>query len=203
MRVKICGVRRLEDALMASELGASAVGFVFWPESPRFIDPYRARAIVAALPFGVTAVGVFVDQPAEYVSGVARLLNLGAVQLHGHEPPESYGSSPHRIIKAVPVTNGFNPMEAMAAVPPSVTVLLDAHDPIRRGGTGQTVDWAHAAMSARLRPIILSGGLNAGNVRAAIDAVHPAAIDVSSGVESSPGVKDPNKLRALFDALHK
>jgi phosphoribosylanthranilate isomerase len=77
-------------------------------------------------------------------------------------------------------------MEAMAAVPPSATVLLDAHDPIRRGGTGQTVDWAHAAMAARLRPIILSGGLNPANVRAAIDAVQPAAIDVSSGVESSP-----------------
>jgi phosphoribosylanthranilate isomerase len=203
MRIKICGVRRLEDALMAAELGASAVGFVFWPDSPRFIDPYRARPIVAALPFGVTAVGVFVDQPPEYVSGVARLLNLGAVQLHGNEPPATYARSVHKVLKAVAVTNGFNPMEAMAAVPPSATVLLDAHDPIRRGGTGQTIDWAHAAMAARLRPIVLSGGLNAENVKAAIESVRPYALDVSSGVESEPGVKDSHKLRALFGAVRE
>jgi phosphoribosylanthranilate isomerase len=199
--VKICGIRSWEDAALAVDLGAGALGFVFWPGSPRFIDPYRARDIITSLPLGVSAVGVFVDQPPEYVFGVARLLNLGAVQLHGGERPESYVRSSHRIIKAVPVTNGFDPDRAMTTVPAQATVLLDAHDPVRRGGTGRTVDWKQAAAAARLRPVILSGGLNAGNVRTAIDAVRPYGIDVSSGVESSPGVKDPEKLRALFAAV--
>ena len=203
MLVKICGIRRREDAALAVELGAAALGFVFWPGSPRFIDPYRARVITASLPLGVTAVGVFVDQPPDYVFGVARLLNLGAVQLHGDEPPESYARSTHRIIKAVPVTNGFDPKRAMAGVTARATVLLDAHDPVKRGGTGTTIDWTQAAAAARLRPIILSGGLNAGNARAAIDSVRPYGIDVSSGVESSPGIKDAEKLRALFAAVRE
>jgi len=199
--VKICGIRRLEDGLLAAELGARAVGFVFWPSSPRFIDPYRARSIAAALPPFVTTVGVFVDQPAAYVAGVARLLNLGAVQLHGQEPPDSYAQSPHRVIKAVPVRSGIDSVRTVSEVHSRAMVLLDAHDPVTRGGTGRTIDWTEAARAARVRLIILSGGLNADNVRGAIDAVRPYAVDVSSGVESSPGVKDPSKLRAFFAAL--
>jgi phosphoribosylanthranilate isomerase len=200
-RVKICGIRRLEDALLAAELGAGALGFVFWPASPRFLDPYAARPIVAALPPLVTTVGVFVDAPETYVSGVARLLNLGAVQLHGQERVEPYARASYRVIKAVAVTDGGDCLAAVKAVPARATVLLDAHDPVRRGGTGRTIDWTQAASAAKARPIILSGGLNADNVRAAIDAVRPYAVDVSSGVESSPGVKDPGKLRALFGAV--
>jgi phosphoribosylanthranilate isomerase len=201
MRVKICGIRRIEDALLAAGLGARALGFVFWPSSPRFLEPEAARAVVAALPPFVTTVGVFVDQPETYVSDVARSLNLGAVQLHGEEVPESYGRVSCRVIKAVAVREGQDCLAAVGAVPDSATVLLDAHDPVKRGGTGRTIDWTQAASAARLRPIILSGGLNAGNVRAAVEAVRPYAVDVSSGVESSPGVKDPEKLRALFAAL--
>ena len=199
--VKICGIRRLEDALLAAELGASALGFVFWPSSPRFLDPYSARPIVAALPPLVTTVGVFVDAPETYVSGVARLLNLGAVQLHGQDSVEPYARAWYRVIKAVAVTDGGDCLAAVKAVPAGATVLLDAHDPVRRGGTGRTIDWTQAATAAKLRPTILSGGLNAENVRAAIDVVRPYAVDVSSGVESSPGVKDPGKLRALFAAV--
>jgi phosphoribosylanthranilate isomerase len=202
-RVKICGLRRIEDALLAAELGASALGFVFWPSSPRFLDPDEARAIVARLPPFVTTVGVFVDQPATFVAEVARMLNLGAVQLHGQEPADSYAEAPMRVIKAIAVDAGGDCLPAIAAVPERATVLLDAHDPIRRGGTGRTIDWRQAAAAARLRPVILSGGLTADNVRDAIDTVRPYAIDVSSGVESSPGVKDPLKLRALFVALHE
>ncbi len=200
-RVKICGVRRLEDALLAAELGASALGFVFWPSSPRFIDPYHARPIVAALPPFVTTVGVFVDEPEHYVSGVARLLNLGAIQLHGQERVEPYMQGPYRVIKAVAVADGGDCLAAVKAVSARATVLLDAHDPVKRGGTGRTIDWTQAASASKVRPIILSGGLNAVNVRAAVDAVRPYGVDVSSGVESSPGVKDPDKLRALFAAL--
>ena len=199
--VKVCGVRRHEDALLAIELGAAAIGFVFWPGSPRFIDTYRARAIVAALPPLVTAVGVFVDQPEDYVRGVADLLPLGAVQLHGREPVERYVRAPYRVIKSVPVDDAFDPSGTLA-LPKHVTVLLDAHDPVRRGGTGRVIDWETAAGVARTRRTILSGGLNASNARKAIDTVKPYAIDVSSGVEVSPGVKDPAKLRELFAVIH-
>src|SRR5262245_51390341 len=201
VRVKIRGGRRKEDALLAADLGANAVGFVFWPSSPRFIDPFRAREIVAALPPFVTTVGVFVDQAQDYVEGVARLLSLGVVQLHGHETLDAYPHGPIRVIKSVAVTASLEVADAVAAVPARATVLLDAHDPVKRGGTGRTIDWTIAAGVARLRPVILSGGLSADNVISALEAVNPYAIDVSSGVESSPGVKDAAKLRGLFEAL--
>jgi phosphoribosylanthranilate isomerase len=199
-RVKICGVTRAEDARLAADLGAAAVGFVFWPSSPRFVDPYRARDIVRALPPFVTAVGVFVDQPMAHVQSVANLVRLGAVQLHGGETRELYERLPYRVIKAVPVTSAFE-VESLAGVPERAMVLLDAHDPDRRGGTGRTIDWARAAEAARVRPVILSGGLTAENVGAAVDAVRPYAVDVSSGVEARPGIKDAARLRALFAAV--
>jgi phosphoribosylanthranilate isomerase len=199
--VKICGVRRLDDARLACALGAAAIGFVFWPGSPRFVDPELARAIVSELPPFVSAVGVFVDQTPEYVSAVTALVGLAAVQLHGQELPAAYMKGRHRVIKAVPVGTDFDPAHACDALPAGVTMLLDAHDPIRRGGTGKTINWRSAATAARIRPVILSGGLTARNVVQALMRVRPYAIDVSSGVESSPGVKDPAKLRELFTAL--
>ncbi|NUR53969.1 MAG: phosphoribosylanthranilate isomerase [Acidobacteria bacterium] len=198
--VKICGVTRVEDALCAAELGASALGFVFWPHSPRFIEPIAARAIVAQLPPFVTPVGVFVNQPVDLVLATARLARLGAVQLHGEEAPDAYEHMPVRVIKAMTIRD-IDDREAARAIPPSAMLLLDAYDPIRRGGTGRPVDWALASSISRQRPVILSGGLHAGNVAAAIDAVRPYGIDVASGVEASPGRKDPEKLRALFAAV--
>ena len=200
VRVKICGIRRTEDALFAAELGAWAVGFVFWPGSPRFIDPYRARRISTALPPWVVPVGVFVDQPAEYVSAVASLVRLGVVQLHGSETPEMVERMPQRVIKSVAVTSDFDE-SSVDRIPARAGVLLDAHDPERHGGTGTTVDWSRAAAAARRRRVLLAGGLRPENVRTAIDTVRPFGIDVSSGVESAPGVKDPDRLRALFAAL--
>lgn len=200
VRVKICGIRRTEDALLAAELGAWAVGFVFWPGSARFIDPYRARRISTALPPWVVPVGVFVDQPAEYVSAVASLVRLGVVQLHGSETPEMVERMPQRVIKSVAVTSDFDE-SSVDRIPARAGVLLDAHDPQRHGGTGTTVDWSRAAAAARRRRVLLAGGLRPENVRTAIDTVRPFGIDVSSGVESAPGVKDPDRLRALFAAL--
>jgi phosphoribosylanthranilate isomerase len=200
LRVKVCGVRRIEDALLAAELGAWAVGFVFWPGSPRFIDPYRARRISAALPPWLVPVGVFVNQPIDYVSGVASLVRLGAVQLHGRESAEMVERLQHRVIKSVPVGSDFD-ISTIDAVPARAAVLLDAHDPERRGGTGTVVDWSHAAAAALRRPVLLAGGLRPDNVRRAVDTVRPFGIDVSSGVEASPGVKDHGRLRALFAAL--
>lgn len=200
LRVKICGIRRMEDAVLAADLGAWGVGFVFWPGSPRFIDPYRAKKICAALPPWVVPVGVFVDQPDDYVSAVASLVQLGAVQLHGHESLETVERLPHRVIKSVEVTESFDET-TVDRLPRRAGVLLDAHDPNRRGGTGKTIDWTRAAAAARRRKVLLAGGLCPENVRAAVEAVRPFGIDVSSGVEASPGVKDHGRMRALFAAV--
>lgn len=201
IRVKVCGVTTVEDAVLAAELGAAAIGLVFWADSPRVVSIHQAKAIVAALPPFVAAVGVFVDQP-EHAAHVAREAGLSAVQFHGDEPRESYLAFPIRVIKAVTIRDASAREEA-AAVPASATVLLDAHDRVKRGGTGRVVDWSIAATIARERPVILSGGLNAANAPDAIAVVRPHAIDVSSGVESAPGRKDSGKLRALFDAVNK
>jgi phosphoribosylanthranilate isomerase len=173
---------------------------VFWPNSPRAIDPYRARAISLALPPFVTVVGVFVDQELDYVRGVAKLVRLGAVQLHGSEPLAFCRDVGYRVIKSVAVGPDFE-MNRLDPISRDVTVLLDVHDPVRRGGTGRTIDWQIAANVARRRPVILSGGLNPENVGAAIRAVNPYGIDVSSGVEQSPGIKDADRMRRLFAAI--
>jgi phosphoribosylanthranilate isomerase len=199
MFVKVCGITRLEDAEAAVAGGASALGFVFWPNSPRFIDPFRARAIVSALPPLVTPVGLFVNQPIEYVTGVASLVRLGAVQLHGDETVSYAAGVPFPIIKAVSV--GDEQTTDVDAWPMRVIVLLDVHDPVRRGGTGRTVEWTTAAAVAAKRRTILAGGLTPDNVADAIATVRPFGIDVSSGVERSPGIKDHGRLRELFAAL--
>jgi phosphoribosylanthranilate isomerase len=199
IRVKICGITNVDDARLAADLGAAAIGIVFWPRSPRRVTLAQAEDIVAALPPLVSAVGVFVNQ-VEEAAHTVREIGLSAVQFHGDEPAQSYHAFPVRVIKAVPVRDA-RARDLAAAVPPPATVLLDAHDPVARGGTGRTIDWSIAASIARARPVILSGGLTPANVADAIEAVHPYAIDVSSGVEASPGHKDPAKLRALFTGL--
>jgi phosphoribosylanthranilate isomerase len=201
-RVKVCGITRAEDARLAAALGAAAVGFIFWPESPRYVDPSRVRAIVGQLPPFVTPVGVFVNQPVDHVLTVARLARISAVQLHGDESANDYVPLGYRVIKAVPIRSADD-RAAARAVPASATVLLDAFDPARRGGTGQPVDWTIAASIARERPVVLSGGLTAGNVAAALRDVAPYAIDVSSGVEDAPGVKSAGRLREFFAAVER
>jgi phosphoribosylanthranilate isomerase len=198
--VKVCGVCRNEDAQLAIKLGASAIGFIFWPTSPRYCDPARAKEIAAAIPSHITVVGVFVDQSVSHVLEIADQVPLGAVQLHGGEAVEDFDRVRQPLIKAVAVTASFV-HDLVDRLPAGVTVLLDAHDPVRRGGTGQTIDWATAAQVAARRRTILSGGLHAGNVREAIAQVNPHMVDVSSGVESAPGVKDAGKLQAFFAAV--
>jgi phosphoribosylanthranilate isomerase len=200
-RIKVCGLTRMEDALLACELGADALGFVFWPGSPRFVDAEQVRAIVTALPPFIATVGVFVNQTPDYVASVASTAMLSAIQLHGDEDPAAYAALHRRVIKSVAVSPEFDAEQAVSALSQRVTMLLDAHDPIRRGGTGRTIDWRLAATVARMRPVILSGGLTPANVAGAQASVRPYAVDVSSGVEASPGVKDPDKLRAFFAAL--
>ena len=200
-RVKICGITTPEDAVAAAEAGAAAIGIVCWPGSPRFVEPARARAIVRALPPFVGAVGVFVNQVDE-AEEVAADIGLAAVQFHGDETAASYRGFPLPIIKAIAVRDESSVEEALA-VPADVTVLLDADDPAKRGGTGRPVDWTIAAAIARRRRTILSGGLSAMNAAAAVAAVAPYAIDVSSGIESAPGRKDLAKMRRLFAVLDR
>jgi phosphoribosylanthranilate isomerase len=200
--VKICGITRIEDAERAITLGAAALGFVFWPKSPRYVDPVRARAITGALPPFITTVGVFVDQPAHEINSIVTRVQLSAVQLHGDEPAAIVGEISRPVIKAVAMTEATTG-EDLVEWPARVRVLLDVEDPVQRGGTGRTVDWVRAAALSARRPVILAGGLKPENVTDAIRTVRPLGIDVSSGVESAPGVKDHVRLRDLFDAVRR
>ena len=204
-RVKICGVTELEDALLAVELGASALGFNFYPPSPRYISPAAASKIVEQLPPLVVAVGVFADDPdAEHVATVARQGRVAAVQLHGPRWPAMNGKlRDYPVIRAVAVARGFKP-EELAGLGAGVSAfLLDALDPHLIGGTGRTIDWTLAREVKRFGRVILAGGLTPENVGQAIGEVRPFAVDVASGVESAPGKKDAAKLRAFFAAVQE
>jgi phosphoribosylanthranilate isomerase len=199
MIVKICGITRGQDAERAATLGATAIGFIFWPSSPRVVTAEKARSIGQLLPSSVTKVGVFVDAPVDEIEEIIGRAGLDAVQLHGSEPPEIARSLSVRVIKAIAL--GGPDADAQIAAWTGTPLLLDAHDPVRRGGTGQVIDWTRASEIASRHQVILSGGLNPGNVAEAVRRVRPAGIDVSSGVEQIPGAKDMVKLAALFDAL--
>jgi phosphoribosylanthranilate isomerase len=203
--VKICGITRAEDAQAAVEYGANAVGFIFWPQSPRCVDASLARDIVATLPGDVTAVGVFVNQPADEVNRIAHQVELGAVQLHGDEGADYVRVMSRPVIKAVALgaamAVGANSV-GFAGWLDTVRILLDVHDPVKRGGTGRTIDWTLAAEIARQRDIVLAGGLTPDNISEAISRVQPFGVDVSSGVEARPGIKDHGRLKALFEAIH-
>jgi phosphoribosylanthranilate isomerase len=200
MLVKICGITSMQDAEAAVDAGAAALGFVFWGRSPRYIDPHRARAIVASLPPFVVPVGVFVNQPAAHVRGVAALVRVGAVQLHGDEDLLYVAGMDWPVIKAVSIDRA-DQSDQIDIWPRRTTLLLDVHDPVNRGGTGRTIDWSVAATIAARRRTLLAGGLTPDNVAEAVARVQPFGIDVSSGVERSPGVKDHARIRALFEAL--
>lgn len=201
MTVKICGITRAADAQLAAELGATAVGFVFWPGSPRAVTPEAARRIVEGLPPELERVGVFVDADVADVEAIAFHAGLTTVQLQGAETRETVRAlaGALRVIKAVGLSDDLTE-EALDGWG-EVRLLLDAHDPVRHGGTGRPIDWDRAAVVARRRPVILAGGLTPANVADAVVRVRPAGVDVSSGVEAAPGVKDPARLKAFFDAL--
>jgi len=230
-RVKICGVTRAQDAALAVELGASALGFNFYPRSPRSIAPEAAWEIIRSVPPPVMTVGVFANESEiDHVLGVAYEAGVSAIQLHGAgagsprgvaaqaspmgknvgttaasardegQPP---GSPLHRypVIRALTVDDGFEP-ESLRSLEASV-FLLDAPHPVLKGGTGQTIDWAKARAATHYGRVILAGGLTPENVAEAIRQVRPFAVDVASGVEASPGVKDEGKLRAFFAAVRE
>jgi phosphoribosylanthranilate isomerase len=201
-RVKICGITRWEDAQLAVELGAAALGFNFYPPSPRYLDPAAARAIILKLPPLITAVGIFANESDdEHVAGVAEEAGVAAVQLHGPAfPPLDGALTNFRLIRAVAVTEGFQP-ESLREVRAGA-FLLDAFSEKLLGGTGKPFNWALARQAKRFGTIILAGGLTPENVGQAIQEVRPFAVDVASGVEASPGVKDEKKLREFFAAVN-
>ena len=199
MRVKICGVRTVTDALLAARAGADAVGVNFWPRSKRCVDVETARAIALALPPLVTIVGVFVNQPGDEVRRIAARARLGAVQLHGDEPPQACLGFDVPVWKALRLASPL-PLAWLDEWEGVQGFVVDA--PVLSasggyGGTGQTCDWDVAREAAARAPVLLAGWLGPENVADAIRAVRPWGVDVASGVESAPGVKDPEKVAAF------
>jgi phosphoribosylanthranilate isomerase len=204
VQTKICGVTNATDARVCVELGADLIGLNFYPRSPRYVEPNIARQIVKTLSADVDAVGVFVDGNAEEIRKTANTARVRSVQLHGNFSPETAHelASEFRVIRVFSTHPRFRPEEA--SLFPDCHVLIDAHHPQLRGGTGQTCDWPAArATLAFARFLILSGGLNTQNVGRAIAAVRPHAVDVCSGVEHTPGVKDHRALKNFIAAVRR
>jgi phosphoribosylanthranilate isomerase len=199
-RIKICGITRLEDAELAAALGADALGFVLWDQSPRAIRAREAAIIGERLPPFLTRVGVVVNASASEVVTAAEVGRFDVMQLHGEEDLERYAATPARLIKSVSAESPAD-VGRVLALPPEIMPIVDAVDRTSRGGTGRRANWAIAAQMARSRPVILAGGLTPENVREAIEQVRPWAIDVSSGVEDQPGVKSARRLRDFFRAV--
>ena len=195
-KVKICGITSLDDARMAIDSGADALGFVFFEKSPRDIHPERAAEIIAQLPPFVQMVGLFVNAPLDFVNLTAKRCGLDLVQLHGDESPAYCQSVGRRVLKAFRVRG----MESIARLADYRVAgyLLDAYVPDAYGGTGARFDWDLALAAKGSGSIILAGGLDADNVASAVARVAPYAVDVSSGVESAPGRKDPEKVRRFI-----
>lgn len=198
VRVKICGITNLDDALAAVGTGADALGFVFHEKSPRNVSPQKAAAIIAQLPPFVQTVGLFVDADIERVNWVADFSGLDLIQLHGDEDSDYCTEIRRRVIKAFRVKEAAS-LAAIARYGVA-GYLLDAWSADAHGGTGRAFDWGLLRDLGRDRPIILAGGLNPGNVAEAVRQVNPYAVDVSSGVESSPGKKDADKVRKFIRA---
>jgi phosphoribosylanthranilate isomerase len=203
VRIKICGITNLTDAQLAAELGAHALGFIFYPKSPRSIAPEAVREIIRQLPPFVATVGVFVDENAPRVREIASLAGLDWVQLHGQETPDYCRSLGHRVIKGFRIKGPESLAQLTDYREAAQALLLDTYKPGTPGGTGETFDWDLARQAKKYGAIILAGGLTPANVAQAIRVAQPMAVDVASGVEAAPGKKDPEKLRAFFEAINK
>jgi phosphoribosylanthranilate isomerase len=201
IRIKICGITNLEDALLAADLGADALGFIFYAKSPRYVAPEAAQAIIAQLPPFVATVGVFVDEAAAVVQEVAAQVRLDWVQLHGQESPDYCRHLGRRVIKAFRIQDEDSLPGLADYRGAAQALLLDTYKKGQVGGTGEIFDWHVARKAKEYGPIILAGGLTADNVAQAIDTAGPASVDAASGTEAAPGKKDPAKLRAFFAAI--
>lgn len=196
VEIKICGITNISDALIAAECGADALGFIFYPKSQRYVVPEKAKEIIQKLPPEISKVGVFVNHEVREVKEIAQFCGLDLIQLHGDEPPEYCAQFPvSSLIKAVSCRTRKEIQELKHY--PVEAILLDGRDPGQYGGTGRNSDWRLAIMAKETHALILAGGLNKENIRKAIKTVRPQAVDINSGVEISPGKKDPRKITEI------
>jgi len=199
-RIKCCGVTRSEDAVLAANLGVDAVGVVFAARSPRRVSVARARGIVASLPPFVASVALFMDDAESLVRDVLDTVRPSLLQFHGQETDAWCAQFGHPFVKAVAMGEGAAALGPLTAYPHAAALLLDGHGRDEPGGTGRRFDWS-LVPDGVAQPLILAGGLNAANVAAGIHALHPWAVDVSSGVEQAPGIKEADKLAAFVRAV--
>lgn len=197
-RVKFCGITRLRDAQQAVALGADALGFIFHPESPRFIDPEHAAEIIKVLPAFVTTVGLVVDRTTVEVNEIISRTYVDLIQCHGAESNSFCESLNRPYIKAIRVKPDSDVLALSRQYPNAKGILLDAYVPGVPGGSGQSFDWRQAQTEDKSQ-LILAGGLTAGNVADAIEQIRPFGVDVSSGIESAPGIKDEQKMINFID----
>ncbi len=200
-RVKICGITRQQDALAAVEHGADAIGLVFYPDSPRFVSTASACEIANSVPPFVTVTGLFVNAAEDVVNEVLASVPLGLLQFHGQETNSECNRFGLPFIKSVPMRPGFDSVAMMESYPDAAGFLLDAWQPDTHGGNGKVFDWSEVPGSMH-KPMILAGGLTPENVAAAIHTVSPYAVDVSSGVESSRGIKSAERINAFMQGVH-
>ena len=200
-RTKICGITRLEDALLAARLGVDALGFVFYKPSPRYIEPTAAAAIVAALPPFMTSVALFVDAEVDFVKSVIDVVKPDVLQFHGDETNDECYAYDKPWFKAIRVKSEADLAEKMGAYPDTMAFLLDTYSSENKGGTGQTFDW-NLIPQVMTKPLILAGGLTPDNVRTAIETASPFAVDVSGGVEADKGIKDAALMKAFIEEVN-
>ena len=199
VRVKVCGITNAVDALQAVELGADALGFIFYKGSKRYIDPRDAHRIISSLPPFISSVGVFVNQTVPEIKGAVETSGVDRVQLHGDETPEFCAMLPYKLIKAVRVKDTVN--SDQVELYPVRAILFDKHTDEMYGGTGTSFDWGVLKGINISKKVILSGGLTPENVSRAIEIVKPYGVDVSTGVEDSPGKKNHIKMRKFIEAV--
>ena len=201
IKVKICGTTSLKDAFLAVESGADAIGFIFYKMSPRNISQKEAKEIILQLPPFIETVGVFVNETSDKINRIAEQCKLNSIQLHGEESPALCRRVKRKVIKAFRVKNADS-LKSIASYDVS-GFLLDSYNGGSKGGTGQVFDWNLALRVKKQGPVILAGGLNPYNVFTAIHRVKPYGVDVCSGVENSPGIKDHEKVRAFIKSVRR
>jgi phosphoribosylanthranilate isomerase len=204
--IKICGITNREDAHFVAGCGVDAIGFIFYPKSPRYVAPEAAKGIIKELPDGIadtiTKVGVFVNHDIQEVKETVKLCGLDLIQLHGAESPAYCGQFPPSLVIKAFAPRTEDDLEKLRGYPVRA-ILVDAHDPQRYGGTGERSDWRLAALVKEQHPLILAGGLSIANIQEAIEFVAPHAVDISSGVEVSPGKKDHQKIKAIIGLVRQ
>lgn len=203
-RIKICGITRPEDALKAAELGADAIGLVFYQPSPRYVTVDQALKVVAAVPPFVSIVGLFVNSDRQELASILQQVPIDLLQFHGDESPADCEGYNHPFIKAIRMRNGVDLLEEASRYSSASGLLLDTYQSGVPGGTGEPFDWARvteAREKGLAKPIILAGGLTSANVAEAISIATPYAVDVSGGVESTKGIKDGGKMAAFIEAV--